>query len=307
MTGYPRVDIFESVSVILPVINESISLRQTVDIVLRDIKDRVKELIIVICKRTTPESMAVIKELRGELGEPDRGSPAKIALPGRRLRDAMEIARGSHVLIMATDLETNPNEVGGLIAEAEKNPSAIVTTSRWIKGGEFHGYSKIKLVCNWIFQHFFSFLYFTHLTDMTYGFRVYPTKLVNAIRWEEVRHPFNLESVIKPLRLGVRVIELPSVWYARIEGESQNPFFRNFAYFRTGLKTRFCRKHSLLKPHFALSDQAETVPPVEPIKSAEPIKRYFHEKGHSHHQHQPAHQGDRSLSGDAGLGVSGNR
>jgi glycosyltransferase involved in cell wall biosynthesis len=256
MNGLPRVDRFESVSVILPVINETISLRQTVDIILRDIRDYVSELIIVICKRTTPDSMAVIRGLKAELGGLIVVLEQKLPFLGGALRDGMEIARGSHVLIMATDLETNPNEVGGLIAEAVKNPSAIVTTSRWIKGGEFHGYSKIKLVCNWIFQHFFSFLYFTHLTDMTYGFRVYPTKLVNAIRWEEVRHPFNLESVVKPLRLGVKVIELPSVWYARIEGESQNPFFRNFAYFRTGLKTRFCSRHSLVKRHFAIGGQA---------------------------------------------------
>jgi hypothetical protein len=123
-----------------------------------------------------------------------------------------------------------------------------VATSRWISGGAFHGYSPIKLLCNWIFQRFFSGLYGTHLTDMTYGYRILPTKLVQAIQWEELRHPFNLETVVKPLRLGVRVTEIPSVWYPRVEGESQNPFFRNFAYFRIGLKTRFARKARILKP-----------------------------------------------------------
>ncbi len=250
-----QVENFASASIILPVINETVSLRQTVDIILRDVKDRVRELIIVICKRTTPEAMAVIKDLQAELGDLVVVIEQKLPFLGGALRDAIDIARGSHVIIMGSDLETNPNEVGMLIAEAEKNPSAVVTTSRWIKGGEFHGYSKIKLICNWIFQHFFSLLYFTHLTDMTFGFRIFPTKLVQAIRWEEVRHPFNLESVVKPLRLGVKVIEIPSVWYPRVEGESQNPFFRNFAYFRTGVKTRFCSKKSLLKGHAAQGEQ----------------------------------------------------
>jgi hypothetical protein len=245
--NFLKVERFESASIILPVINETTSLRQTVDILLRDVKGKIKELIVVVCKRTTPESMAVIEELRSQHGELIVVLEQKLPFLGGALRDAFDIALGSHVVIMASDLETNPDEVATLIDEAEKNPSAIVTTSRWIQGGEFHGYSKIKLLCNWVFQHFFSILYSTHLTDMTFGFRIFPTKLVQAINWEEVRHPFNLESIVKPLRLGVKVIEIPSIWYARIEGESQNPFFRNFEYFRIGIKTRFCDKKKILK------------------------------------------------------------
>jgi hypothetical protein len=46
----------------------------------------------------------------------------------------------------------------------------------------------------------------------------------------------------------VPVIEIPSGWKARAEGKSQNTFFLNFLYFRTGLKTRFVNRKSLLKP-----------------------------------------------------------
>jgi hypothetical protein len=223
-------DRLESVSVILPVVNETASLEQTVRIILRDVpRELIRELLIVVCRRTTAASMQTIAELQ-------------------RRRDAFKVARGSHVIIMASDMETNPNEVQLLIAEEQKNPSGIVTTSRWMRGGSFHGYSKVKLVCNWLFQRLFSLLYLTHLTDMTFGFRILPTKLVQSIQWEEVRHAFNLESVIKPLRLGVPVTEIPSVWHPRVEGESQNPFSRNFEYFRIGLKVRFARRQTLLLP-----------------------------------------------------------
>jgi hypothetical protein len=147
---------------------------------------------------------------------------------------------------MGSDLETNPNEVPALIAAVRKNPSAVVSTSRWISGGGFHGYSRTKLICNWIFQRFFSLLYLTRLSDMTFGFRILPAELVRAIQWEELRHPFNLECIVKPLRLGVPVSEIPTTWNARIEGDSQNPIFRNFEYFRIGFKVRFASKKSLL-------------------------------------------------------------
>ena len=167
---------------------------------------------------------------------------------GGAMREAFDLARGSHVVMMASDLETDPNALKTLIAAAELHPSSIATATRWRAGGGFHGYSKVKLLCNWIFQRFFSVLYGVNLSDMTFAYRIFPTKLVRAIRWEELRHAFLFETLVKPLRLGVPVVEIPSRWKARTEGESQNTFFLNFVYFRTGLKTRFAGKRSLLKP-----------------------------------------------------------
>lgn len=249
VTRYPHIERFESVSIILPVINETTSLQQTVAIILCDVKrEDIKEFIIVVCQRTTSESLAVIQKIQQDLGNLVVVLDQKLPFLGGALRDGFNIARGSHVIIMASDLETNPNDVHRLIAEARKNPSGVVSTSRWIRGGEFHGYSGVKLVCNWIFQRCFSLLYLTSLSDMTFGFRILPTELVRRIRWEELRHPFNLECILKPLRLGVPVSEIPTVWHPRIEGESQNPFFRNFEYFRIGFKVRFVGKKSFLLP-----------------------------------------------------------
>ncbi len=248
MIDYPRVDRFVSASIILPVMNETTSLEETVRIILRDAKDKVEELLIVVCKRTTPEAMAVVRRLQEQL--PDLVVVHEQVLPylGGAVREAFNLARGSHVVMMASDLETDPNDVKSLISGAEGNPSAIIAASRWLKRGSFLGYSKGKLVCNKIFQAFFSLLYGMRLSDMTYAFRIYPTKLVQSMRWEELRHPLLFEALVKPLRLGVKVIEIPSVWRARTEGESQNSFLRNFVYFRTGMKTWLASKASLLKP-----------------------------------------------------------
>ena len=194
---------FQSVSIVLPAINETVSLQQTVQLIL--------------------ESSGA-------------------------LREAFDLATGSHVVMMASDLETDPRDVPVLIAEARRNPGAIITASRWREGGGFQGYSPVKLVANRIFQKFFSLLYATHLSDMTYGYRLLPTWVVQSVRWEELRHSFFFETLVKPLRLGIPVVEIPSHWKARSEGESQNTFFRNFQYFQTGLKARFCSRSSLLRP-----------------------------------------------------------
>jgi glycosyltransferase involved in cell wall biosynthesis len=244
---YPSTTRFESATIILPVMNETTSLAETVEVILRDVKEKIKEILIVVCKRTTPEAMAVVDRLREDL--PDLVIVHEQTLPflGGAMREAFDLARGSHVVLMSSDLETDPVHVKELIARAEKKPESIIAASRWLRGGSFEGYSTVKWVLNWVFQKVFGLLYGTRLTDLTYAYRIYPTKLVQSIRWEELRHPFLFEALVKPLRLGVEVIEIPSNWKARKEGESQNTFLGNFAYFRPGFKTRFSSKQSILK------------------------------------------------------------
>ncbi len=234
-------------TIILPVMNETYSLRQTVDIIQNNCANDVKEYIIVICDRTTKESVLVCEEIKKELGEKAVIHVQKMKFIGGAIREAFDLAKGTHIVLMASDLETPPEVVRTMIDLAKENPDWIITASRWIKGGKFYGYDPLKKFLNFIFQRIFSLLYFVALTDMTYAYRIFPTKLVQSIRWEELKHPFLLETIIKPLRLGVKVKEIPAVWKARTEGESQNTFFGNFVYFRIGFRVRFMSKNQILK------------------------------------------------------------
>jgi glycosyltransferase involved in cell wall biosynthesis len=248
MERYPSTVKFTAVSIILPVMNETDSLIETMETIMKDCSvDEIKELIIVICDHTKPESLGAINIVKERWPGPLKIYRQRLPFLGGAIREAFDLAEGSHVIMMASDLETNPHDVSRLIRESRNNPNALVTASRWQKGGKFQGYSTAKLIANWIFQNFFSLLYGTKLSDMTFGYRIFPTTLVKSINWEELRHPFLFETLIKPLRLGVPVIEIASVWKAREEGESQNSFFRNFVYFRTGIKTRFADPRQFLK------------------------------------------------------------
>lgn len=252
MDDFLHIERFDSATILLPVVNETTSLKQTVDIILRDVKrEYLKELLIVTCKKTTNESRAVAAQLHKELGDLVAIHEQELPFLGGAMREGFNLARGSHVVMMASDLETDPRDVAVLIAEAQKNPASIITASRWQAGVQFHGYSKIKLICNWIFQRSFSILYSTKLSDLTFAYRIFPTRLVQVIKWEDLRHSFLFETLVKPLRLGVPVVEIPSTWRARTEGVSQNSFFRNFEYFKIGLHTRFASRKTLLLPEAA--------------------------------------------------------
>jgi glycosyltransferase involved in cell wall biosynthesis len=228
---------FDSVSVLLPVMNETESLRKTVATLEETCRADVREFIFVVCDRTAADSVAICRSFH--LSDPGRFVVHTQTLPflGGAIREGFALARATHVIMMASDLETDPNTVPLMIEASKRRPDAIITTSRWTQGGGFDGYNQMKLLANFIFQKTFSVLYRTKLSDMTYGFRLFPTALVKSIHWEELRHPFLFETLIKPLRLGVPVEEIPTSWKARVEGASQNTFMRNFSYFGVGLRT----------------------------------------------------------------------
>ena len=239
---------FRSVSIVLPVLNETRSLEKTVEVIegTCDARD-IEEYIIVVCDRTTPEAVSACQRLKERLDGRASIHNQKLPFIGGAMREAFDLARGSHTVMMSSDLETDPAVIRVFIEAARKKPDAIITASRWIEGGGFQGYHPMKLAANFLFQKIFAILYGVRLTDLTYAYRIFPSALLKSIAWEELKHPFFLETVIKPLRLGVEVIEVPALWKARAEGNSVNPFLSNFAYFRIALKVRVRSRERILK------------------------------------------------------------
>lgn len=230
--------------------DETYSLKQTIEkIIETNNKEDIAEFIFLLCDRTTHECRKVAEDL---IREYESSIPTYIhnqTLPfvGGAIREGIFLATGTHVVMMSSDLETDPQIVKDFIILAKEHPNHIITATRWKKGGGFEHYNKVKLVCNLIFERIIGLFYFTELSDLTYAFRIFPTDLMQSIRWEELKHPFFLETALKPLRLGVRFIEIPSHWSARTEGISQNSFWANFKYFRTAWHNRFLKRDQILQ------------------------------------------------------------
>lgn len=242
---------FQSATILMAAINETFSLIQTVEIILKTCqKEDIGEFIIVVCERSTQECIESAKKAK-TIAE-SAGHPLTILwqerpFAGGAYQDGIDAAVCSHIVMMSSDLETDPHSVSGLIEMAKRYPDDMITASRWLEKAAFKGYNPVKLVLNKVFQGMFSLLYGSSTTDITYGFRIVPTALYQSIHWEEYKHPFFLESAVKPLRLGISVHEIPTKWVARQEGESQNSFFATFKYLRPAIRTRFMRRDEILK------------------------------------------------------------
>ena len=228
------------VSVILPVINETFSLTKTVDLIVLQNQEDIHEIIIIISRtKTTIASKQIIKKLQLSYQNLIKVFNQDLPFIGGAVQKGFEEISGTHVIMMASDLETDPKDVKKLISTSRANPDSIVTANRWLVGGGFYKYNKIKLFLNYFFQNILKIIYNTNLSDITYGYRIFPSNIVKKILWEELKHPFFLETILKPIKLKTNIIEIPSGWKARTEGESQNNFMANFLYIKTALRIKF--------------------------------------------------------------------
>jgi len=244
-----------AVSVILPVMDETVSLRETVQVLLgENPRADIHEIICIVSKFSTPQSLAVCAELEAAYSGIVWTRQQERPFLGGALQDSFAWSTGTHILVMASDLETDPHAAKALIAKA-RDGWDIVATTRWTEGGGFDGYNPIKLAANWIFQKSIGVLYRTNLTDLTFGYRIWRAETLRGHAWQELRHPFLLECLLRPLLRGATSIEIPVRWGARKEGESHNPFWRNFLYFRIALKLWFQARGRLASPPVAEVNQ----------------------------------------------------
>jgi dolichol-phosphate mannosyltransferase len=234
------------VSIILPTTDEAVSLGQTIERIHKLIPDRKLQIIVVTHpKLTTPEAHAAIRELQKKYADVETFVQTKPGIGGA-MQDAFERCSMEYTAIMSADLETDPATLPEMLARMERGADVVATT-RWRSGARFKGYDPIKLVLNFFFQQFFRILYWTPLTDLTFGYRIYRTEIVKRIRWEEFRFPLFFEAILKPIRLGYKVAEVETPWVARNEGVSHNSFGQTIEYVRVGFSIRFRSKKSFLK------------------------------------------------------------
>lgn len=239
---------FKNATIMMGAVDETDSLRETVLTILElcDHKD-LREIIIGYSQKVTPESKAVVDEMAAL----DTDVPIVTFMQKRKgisgLVDMIDVARGSHCILVASDMALDLDCVAKMIEEAKKSGDTIISSSRWLKGCEFYDYSKIKHFLNFVAQIFLRILFRAKITDFTNPCQIAPTELYQSIEWENEGFPILIEMVLKPLKLGYKFSEVPTNCYPRKQGKSKNSFKQTAMYLSTALHIRFMNKKDVLK------------------------------------------------------------
>jgi dolichol-phosphate mannosyltransferase len=209
-----------NVSCVIGVVDEEESLIETINLILKNDSPLIKyEIVLVLAPFATNASRKIATEY-SERDNRINFEEQKFPGIGGAYKQGFQNASGEIIILMSSDLETDPNLIPIMVSTLVDNPKTdIVAISRWINPNSFEGYSPILRILNYIFQKLIKFLYGSNLTDFTYAFRAYRSESLKGIILTERTHSFFLESLLRPVMQGASVLEISGKWVARTQGD----------------------------------------------------------------------------------------
>ena len=230
-------------SVVVPVYNEKNSLIHNVRQALKN--KEVLEVIIIVAAGADQETLRICQELtvteKKVVYYIQKQNPGL----GYALREAFALVRGTHVQILYADCESDPDQIPDFINKVYDTDADMVIGSRWVPGGKVYNYPPVRYFFNRAYQQFFRILFHTGVHDLTFGYNLIKASVLRSIHWQAQKHEITTEMVLKVLKLGYHVQEIPVVWKRRNEGKSALVLIRYLYYPFIALSIFMSPKNSL--------------------------------------------------------------
>jgi dolichol-phosphate mannosyltransferase len=236
----------KSLGVIILAINEVDSLRECVTSALHLFPEIEGKVVISTSKLATIECLQVVNELKVNVPKLKVHFQTEPFVAAAVLEVVAQLDT-DYVIYMSADGETPTELIPELYRTINDLNLDIVSASRWMNRGSFNDYGFMKTILSWSAQKLCKILYNSSLTEFTYGFRIYRTGILKKCVFRETKHPFFVESLLVPLRLGAKSSEIPTKWTARTEGESVASLTTWISYLRPIFRTRVLVKSKLSK------------------------------------------------------------
>ncbi len=228
-------------SVVICAVDETFSLRRTFEKL--DSFREASEYLFVLSKTCTPGCLAVTQEL---CRRPDcRWMYQSGTGLGGAIRDSFTEVCGTHLVLWSADEATDVSSFPEMVRLSKENPEKIIKISRWLRKDGFEGYGRVNKALNYVSQRMFGLMFRSSLTEFTNPTQIAPVAVYRSIRWERTGFDFLPEMILKPLKLGVEFIEVPTKNVPREEGESHTTFRAHLLYYRNIFKIFFTDKQKL--------------------------------------------------------------
>jgi glycosyltransferase involved in cell wall biosynthesis len=230
----------DCVSVVMPVYNEAVTVRQVIPVVLA--QPCVREL-IVVDDGSSDGSGEVLRRLAAEQGRLKLLHHPKNRGKGAALRTGIEQATAPVVLIQDSDLEYDPQEYEHLIAPIVADKADVVFGSRFAGAGAHRVLYFWHSVGNKLLTTLSNMFTNLNLTDIEVCYKVFRREIIQGIRLEENRFGFEPEITAKVAKLGVRIFEVPIGYYGRTYAEGKKINWKDgLSAFRCILKYNLVRR-----------------------------------------------------------------
>ena len=214
----------ELVSIIVPVYNESRTVRAVIDRLLA-IDLPVPRQILIVDDGSTDGTRDVLAEAEAD------GINATILLAernggkGSAIRRGLARATGTIVAIQDADLELDPQQIAALLGPIIRGEAAVVYGSRFLHGSS--GAPFVSFIANRVLTTATNLLYGSSLTDMETCYKIMRADVARSLRLQANRFDIEPEITARLLKGGHPITELPVRFDARTRAQGKKIGWRD--------------------------------------------------------------------------------
>ena len=202
------------VSLLIPALNES----KNIAILLNSLADHVPEIHeIIVVDGSLDETAEVARRLGASVMTQEGNGK------GDALRQAFASAYGGDIVVSIDADGSNRIEEIPQLVEAVVNGADLAKGSRFMSGGGSTDLSLIRRIGNGLFVRLVNLIWSAHYTDLCYGFVAFRKGALMTLAPLLESNHFEIETeiCIKARKLGLKVVEVPSVELRRRYGSSK--------------------------------------------------------------------------------------
>lgn len=131
----------------------------------------------------------------------------------------------SHIAEMDADGSHRPADFIRMLECLEINPNIdLIIGSRWMEGGGVEKWTPVRKFLSLGANKYARIILRSSIRDLTAGFRIYRTSLLNDINLSQVEsqgYCFQIEMALKSAELGATIVEIPIIFLDRAYGVSK--------------------------------------------------------------------------------------
>ena len=214
------------ISIIVPVYNEEKTLAEIVRRVQAVALDGLEREIIIVNDGSSDGSSAIMEELRASFPHQIRTyhMPTNLG-KGSAVRVGLRLAQGDILLIQDADLELDPVSYPDLIAPLLDGSADVVYGSRFLRGRP--PMPALTRLANLGLALLTRLLYWTRLTDMETGYKVFRRQALEGITLRCANFDIEPELTAKLLKARRRLVEVPVTYRPRSVREGKKICLRD--------------------------------------------------------------------------------
>lgn len=212
-------------SIILPCLNEELSIRKCISDIQKELDAKIKYEIIVVNNNSTDESGKILDEIK------NLNSNVKVFFEknigyGSACKKGFDNAKGKYLLMMDIDQTYPSNKIMDFVSELDKG-NEFVIGNRFTGTMEKNSMPHLhKFIGNPVLSFILRLFFKTKVRDSHCGMRAIRKSSYEKIKLKTLGMEFASEMVIKVLKQKLKISEIAISYHPRI-GESKLKSFRD--------------------------------------------------------------------------------